>query len=112
MRDGAPSVRKPSLAIREGALGYRTPQPLPLPSAQWPPWRLPEHVGSEAPLPSVGRGVMGAPAPRWGRVPLVAYCGLRLPLRVGGGSRWALPGVWRVGGAVRVCCVRAAGPVV
>ena len=38
VRDGAPSMRKPSLAIREG-------QPLPLPSAQWPPWRLPEHVG-------------------------------------------------------------------
>lgn len=32
-RDGAPSVRTPSLAIREGALGYRTPQPPPLPSA-------------------------------------------------------------------------------
>lgn len=43
--DDAPSVRKPSLAIREGALGYRTPQPLPLPSVQWPRWRLPEHVG-------------------------------------------------------------------
>lgn len=28
--DDAPSVRKPSLAIREGALGYRTPQPPPL----------------------------------------------------------------------------------
>ena len=26
VRGGAPSVRKPSLAIREGALGYRTPQ--------------------------------------------------------------------------------------
>ena len=43
--DDAPSVRKPSLAIREGALGYWTPQPLRLPSVQWPPWRLPEHVG-------------------------------------------------------------------
>lgn len=28
--DDAPSARKPSLAIREGALGYRSPQPSPL----------------------------------------------------------------------------------
>lgn len=28
--DGTPSARKPSLAIREGAVGYRTPQPPPL----------------------------------------------------------------------------------
>lgn len=79
-RDGAPSVRTPSLAIREGALGYRSPQPLPLPSAQWPPWRLPEHVGrAELPRsPWEGRE-LGAPAPRWGRVPLVAYRGPRLP---------------------------------
>lgn len=31
------------------------------------------------PPPPWGRGVMGAPAPRWGRVLLVAYCGPRLP---------------------------------
>ena len=57
VRDGAPSGRTSSLAIREGALGYRTPQPLPLPSAQWPPWRLPEHVGrAELPPSVVGVG--------------------------------------------------------
>lgn len=68
VRDGAPSVRKPSLAIQEGALGYRIPQPLPLLSVQWPPWRLPEHVGRNSPSPLWEEGVMGAPAPRWGRV--------------------------------------------
>lgn len=81
MRDGAPSVRKPSLAIREGALGYRTPQPPPLPSAQWPPWRLPEHVGGEdfPLLPSAGGGGW-VRRPRGGAVlPLLAYRGPRLP---------------------------------
>ena len=55
-----PSVRKPSLAIREGALGYRTPQPLPLP-------------------PSCQSG--GAPALRPGAIALTRYDGeLREPL--------------------------------
>ena len=81
VRGGAPSVRKPSLAIREGALGYRTPQPLPLPSARWPPWRLPEHVG-RTPPPTSPLGLVRGRVRRprgWGRVPLVAYRGPRLP---------------------------------
>lgn len=113
MRDGAPSVRKPSLAIREGALGYRTPQPPPLPSAQWPPWRLPEHVGGEdfPLLPSAGGGGMGAPAPRWGRV--AAPCLPRPappPSELGegpAGPRWACP--VSGGGSRCACAVRARG---
>lgn len=107
MRDGAPSVRKPSLAIREGALGYRTPQPLPLPSAQWPPWRLPEHVGRTPPL--WGRGVMGAPAPRWGRVLLVAYCGPRLP-PLSWGRVPLGPAGCPASGELCVCCVVRSRP--
>ena len=106
VRDGVPSVRTPSLAIREGALGYRTPQPLPLLSAQWPPWRLPEHVGRAELPPSVVRGGSWVRRPRGGAVcrslPTAARAS---PLRVGGGSRWAPPGVRQVGPAV---CARPA----
>ena len=113
VRGGAPSVRKPSLAIREGALGYRTPQPLPLPSARWPPWRLPEHVGRTPPhLPSgVGEGA-GAPAPRLG--PCAARCLPRPappPFELGegpAGPRRA-SGRWRGTGARVVPCARARG---
>ena len=59
-----------------GTLGYQTPQPLPLPSAQWPQRRLPEHVGRNPP-PLCGRG-MGAPAPWWGRMPSAAMLETRV----------------------------------
>lgn len=110
MRSGEPSLRKLSLATREGALGYWTPQLLPLPNVLW---RLPRVRGQNTPPPPLwGRlGGACAPAPRWGRVPLVAYCDPRLPLQVGGGTRWAPPGVWQVGGTgawVRCVCTRSA----
>ena len=75
---------------------------------------LTRHVTSGEPPPPPLWGRLGgacAPAPRWGRVPLVAYCDPRLPLQVGGGSRWAPPGVWQVGGTgawVRCVCTRSA----
>jgi len=113
VKGGETSLRKISLAIREEALGYRTPQLLPLPSVKWPPCRLPRPCGQNTPPPTSHLGPVrgaGAPAPRWGRVPLVAHCGPRLPLQVGGGSRWVPPGVRQVGGPERACavCVRSA----
>lgn len=115
VRGGEPSVRKPSLAIREGALGYRTPQLLPLLSAQWPPWRLPRARGQNTPPPHLPSGGGGGRVrrPRGGAVcrslPTAARAS---PLRVGGGSRWAPPGVRQVGGdrSVRAPRVRAVGP--
>ena len=73
----APSVRKPSLAIREGALGYRSPQPLPLLCAC--------SVASDAGLDS-RRDVFGQSAALC--LPTAACAS---PLRDGGGSRRAGP---------------------
>ena len=95
-----------------GSLGV--PEP---PAAAPPECAQLAHCGdcwstwAEAPLPSVGKGGRWVCRPRGGAVRcLFAYCGPRLPpLRVGGGSRWAPPGVRRVGGPC-VCRVCAAGP--
>lgn len=67
--DDAPSVRKPSLAIREGALGYRTPQPPPL---------LWKRVRSAAPV-FVRSGPSRAGFERPSGDAAVPYCGPRLP---------------------------------
>ena len=72
-----------------------------------------KSVWAEHPTPTSLGAVGGAcvPASRWGCVPLVAYCDPRLPLQVGGGTRWAPPGVWQVGGTgawVRCVCTRSA----
>lgn len=76
----APSVRKPSLAIREGALGYRTPQLLPLLCA----WRPPRAAAFLA----VGTGPFGL-GPEWkDALPTAARAS---PHRGGGGSRRAGP---------------------
>lgn len=110
-RDGAPSVRTPSLAIREGALGYRSPS------------RCPSRVRSghrgdcqstwaEQNSPALrGRGGSWVRRPRGGAVcrslPTAARAS---PLRVGGGSRWAPPGVRQVGGRVRAAGPRGVSP--
>lgn len=103
----APSVRKPSLAIREGALGYRNPQPPPLLCASWPPMRGDyRRVLGRAPSP---RGVC---RPRGGAERRsLAYRGLRLPPPSRGRIPPGLAGVWRVG-LPRACeceSVRARG---
>lgn len=114
-RDGAPSVRTPSLAIREGALGYRTPQLLPLLSAQWPPWRLPRARGQNtpprtSPLGAVGGGCAG---------PAVGPCAARClprpappPFELGEGPAGPRRASRQVGGdrSVRAPRVRAVGP--
>lgn len=111
VRGGEPSVRKPSLAIREGALGYRTPQLLPLLRAQWPPWRLPRARGQNTPPPHLPSGGGGGRVrrPRGGAVcrslPTAARAS---PLRVGGGSRWAPPGVPAGGGGPERACAACA----
>ena len=67
-----PSFAAPVKVILPRSVGKSSP-PLPLPSAQRPRWRLPEHVGRNLPLPHPRGRRMGAQAPRWGRVPLVAF---------------------------------------
>ena len=57
MRSGEPLVRKLSLVTQEGALGYWTPQLLPLLNVQWLLWRLPSVCGQNTP-----------PPPLWGRL--------------------------------------------
>lgn len=75
--DDTPSVRKPSLAIREGALGYRTPQ---LPPLLWKRVRLdapvfvrsgPSRAGFEGPSGDAAVPYRGPrlPPPSRGRVP-------------------------------------------
>lgn len=75
--DDTPSVRKPSLAIREGALGYRTPQPPPL---LWKRVRFaapvlvrsgPSRTGFERPSGDAAVPYRGPrlPPPSRGRVP-------------------------------------------
>ena len=76
--DDAPSVRKPSLAIREGALGYRIPQPLPLLKRVFKHRLLCSRLGTGPLLRSVGTegsdavylAAARASSRRvWGRVP-------------------------------------------
>ena len=116
MKSGELSVRKPSLAIREGALGYRTPQLLLLPSVQWPPWRLPRACGQNTPPPTSPPGaVRGGGCAR----PAVGLCDARCLLRPAPPpSSWGrvpLGPAGRLAGggdqSVRAPCVRAVGPL-
>lgn len=59
--------------------------------------------------PPWGRGVMGAPAPRWGRVLLVAYCGPRLP-PLSWGRVPLGPAGCPASGELCVCCVVRSRP--
>ena len=109
----APSVRKPSLAIREGALGYRIPQPLPLLKRVFKhrPLLLP-LFGHRAPPPLRRHGGVRRSLPSRGpRLP---------PPSFGGGSRRAGPafpargrcrrlGTFRAGGYARLSPAARAG---
>ena len=80
MRGGAPSVRKPSLAILRGSLGVPEPPDAAPPECAVAAVATARARGQKPPpSPPWGRGATGVPAPRWGCVLLVAYCGPRLP---------------------------------
>ena len=115
VRGGEPSVRKPSLAIREGALGYRTPQLLPLLSAQWPPWRLPRARGQNTPPPTSPLGAVGGGCAGPAVGPCAARCLPRPappPFELGEGPAGPRRASRQVGGdrSVRAPRVRAVGP--
>ena len=117
MRGGEPSVRKPSLAIREGALGYRTPQLLPLLSAQWPPWRLPRARGQNTPPPTAPLGAVGGGCAGPAVGPCAARCLPRPappPFELGEGRAGPRRASGRWGGTgacVRRVCARSAPAV-
>ena len=80
VRGGAPSVRKPSLAILRGSLGVPEPPDAAPPECAVAAVATARARGQKPPpSPPWGRGATGVPAPRWGCVLLVAYCGPRLP---------------------------------
>lgn len=92
-------------------MGYWTPQLLLLLSVQWLPWWLLRACGQNTlpPISPLGvlRGV-GALAPWWGCVLLVAYRGLCLPpFELGEGSAgpcW-VPSRWGIGACMHHMCV-------
>ena len=105
-RDGAPSVRTPSLAIREGALGYRTPQPPPLPSAAVATVATAGARGqSRTPPPSAGGEGVGCAGPAVG--PRAARC-LPRPAPPPSESGEGPAGPRRASGRWGAVCVRPA----